>query len=515
MPQTTLDVQSFALDVDAQTELKSGWGTAFAWCYVMLLTAASRIWTFRDPGPADAELFAYIGREWRRGVIPYKQIWDNKPPGIFAVNAFAALSHRQFLVLAAFEFVAIVAAIFVVTRILSELGCDSVVGWIAPLVAASTLTIPFYSAGGNVTEIYVLPFSACCIYAFLRSLRSSSSSAQWLLLSGVCAGMAAIFKPVGLSPLLAISAFSLVDRSRTVRSRIASIILPWSGTILIWGSVEGYFALHGAARQMLDASFLYNLHYGAATHVSIMKSALLVIDRLSTVGPVFGCVLAALLFWLWPGEEDPTAPSVTNAQRRTALLLFLWLAADLCGAMAGGRYYPHYFLPVVLSLVVVTCSSINILIRMISKIRNSMIVIGIVLAPIVLAGLQAEINYYHSAAGNEPQEWVQAATYINDHKSTSDLMFTWQFRPGMYRLANTHTVMRWDSAHYIYDFPAAYQLIGPELMSGLRATPPRFVVYDCSSFDNKADVIRTQMVDLLAAQYRLVYTAGATCVYVR
>jgi hypothetical protein len=195
------------------------------------------------------------------------------------------------------------------------------------------------------------------------------------------------------------------------------------------------------------------------------------------------------------------------------LLLFVWLAADLYGATLGGRYYPHYFLPCLLGLVIVSCIAIDALARMISRIAYFPLVLCVILIPITLAGLKGQIDFYHSASGNPPDEWKQAALFVRDHKAPSDLLFTWEFRPGVYRLADTHTITRWDSAHYINDFPEAYRSIGGELMTELRTSPPRFIVDDCSLPQPKPqDTVRIQFLELLKNDYRLVYRAGGTCV---
>ena len=191
------------------------------------------------------------------------------------------------------------------------------------------------------------------------------------------------------------------------------------------------------------------------------------VDRLSVVGSILGCAIAWFLFWLWPNIRRAIPPFFNTRQRSAALLLFLWLAADLCGARAADKYYAHYFLPSLLSLIVISCLSIDVLAKLISSIKHSQLLIYIVLIPIGIAGLKGQIDYFHSASRNPPDEWKQAGLFIRDHKSPSDVTFTWGFRPGVYRIADSHTLTRWADAHYIDDFPGAYKSIGSELISEL------------------------------------------------
>jgi hypothetical protein len=130
-----------------------------------------------------------------------------------------------------------------------------------------------------------------------------------------------------------------------------------------------------------------------------------------------------------------------------------------------------------------------------------------------IAGVKGQVDSYHSSMRKPPDEWMQAALFIRDHKSPSDTMFTWGFRPKLYRIADSHTVTRWASAHYILDSPDAYNWIGGELMAELRATPPNFVVYDCNDSLAKAgNTVRNQFMEFVSKEYRVVYRTAGVCV---
>src|ERR671939_156488 len=56
-------------------------------CWAVTSTIIGRSYLYWGYPNWDAQLFAYFGFQWRHGHIPYVEIWDNKPPGIFAANA--------------------------------------------------------------------------------------------------------------------------------------------------------------------------------------------------------------------------------------------------------------------------------------------------------------------------------------------------------------------------------------------------------------------------------------------
>ncbi len=488
---------------------------AIFWVYSLLLVAISRMWTAKYPGVADAELFAYIGREWHRGVMPYTQLWDDKPPGILAVNWLAAFSQRQFLALACFEFVAIALALFLLSRIFALLDPKSSIRWIAPFVAASAFAISAYSLGGNYTELYVVPLAALSIYAFLRAWNGIGSGSAWYLLAGVAAGLAAAFKPVGMAPLLASVAFLLLARRRPFAARVTGIALIIAGFIVVWGILEAAFATIGAARMMLDATLIYNLHYGAANHASIANKLLLSVDRLLPVSSVLGCAGAGALLWIYSRLKPEGEALLSTSEADAAALFVLWAGADIAGANAGGRYYPHYFLPALLSLVALACVGLQGILRLSRGIawRPRTVLFCALLLPIGLMGVRGQLDEYHAVSGNPPYPWEQAARYVRAHRQPQDTLFTFEFTPGVYRVSGSHATTRYASAHYIKDFPAAYTNIGGEILAELHDTPPTFVMYSCDLHPlNPADTVRAQFLNFVATGYHTAYRYGDECV---
>jgi hypothetical protein len=354
------------------------------WVYAILLLALTRIWNFSHPINNDGELFAYIGRSWVRGIFPYKQLWDNKPPAIFAVNAFAALFHRQLVVMAVLDFIAFLAALICVNLILAELECGSLSKSISTFIAASIFVIPSYSATGNLTEIYILPFGSLCIYSFLRATRSKEMSPAWLLLAGASAGIAGSFKPPGIAGLLAITAFLLMGIPARTFKTLKDLAFLWTGSVIVWGAIASYFAFHHAFRSMLDASLLYDLRYSIVSQQkhSILMVLVFIADRLAFVECIWGCVAVWFLLWVCPHFSRKCPDYFTFQQRQKAPLLFLWMGADACGAIAGGRYYPHYFLPLLLGMTIVSSISIEVIIKQLSDIRCFKVYLLALLTPI-------------------------------------------------------------------------------------------------------------------------------------
>jgi hypothetical protein len=134
-------------------------------CAVVGFTVVGRSFTWLTPGMTDAQLFAYIGLGWLDGRLPYIDVWDFKPPGIFALNAAVFANFpSSFGALAIVEGFFIVACAFTVYGLLRQWRASRVGAALGTFTFAVTSNLLFYSDQGNLTEIYVLLPATLSVY---------------------------------------------------------------------------------------------------------------------------------------------------------------------------------------------------------------------------------------------------------------------------------------------------------------------------------------------------------------
>jgi hypothetical protein len=87
----------------------------------------------------------------------------------------------------------------------------------------------------------------------------------WVLLAGFCSGAAALFKPVGLSPLLAQMSFVFllwaVGRGVPGQRLLAIGLANSAAALTAWFPFAIYFRRHNALGEFVEASLNYNLYY--------------------------------------------------------------------------------------------------------------------------------------------------------------------------------------------------------------------------------------------------------------
>ena len=142
---------------------------------------------------------------------------------------------------------------------------------------------------------------------------------RWLIVSGVCGALAALFKPTALASTVALSLFLLLDR-RGVRP----LIWLWAPLAAVLGLVWVAFTAVGAGAQLIDAVIAYNIaRFGFQSErvPGAALSATLDMAR-NALGVVWLLALAAI----------PIAWRTSSGR-----LLVLWAVLDVAALFLGGN----------------------------------------------------------------------------------------------------------------------------------------------------------------------------------
>src|SRR5215470_5881520 len=139
--------------------------------FVAASLIVGRGFTALIPGHADAQLFAYIGSEWLAGVIPYVDVWDNKPPGIFATIAMVfAIFPNNFGALAVLEGVWIAICTLSIFTLMRKFGAPWDAAAVATAASAVACNLLYYNEHGVLTEIYVIGPAAISMVFFVKAV---------------------------------------------------------------------------------------------------------------------------------------------------------------------------------------------------------------------------------------------------------------------------------------------------------------------------------------------------------
>ena len=211
----------------------------------------------------DVNCFFTIGRGILHGLMPYRDLYDQKGPLVYFVYALASLiSEKSFLGVFLLEGLFFACFLHLGGRIAETLsGRKEAYGLSVPLLAMLIPVTPAFSHGSSAEEFF-LPVFALGMFLLLRAMHEKRvlRGREGFVL-GLCAAAALWTKYTftGLFLGLALAAllwYCFTGQARRLPRLIGFFLL---GCAALTGLVIGWFALNGALGDLWQAYFVDNL----------------------------------------------------------------------------------------------------------------------------------------------------------------------------------------------------------------------------------------------------------------
>lgn len=239
----------------------------------------------------DSAIFQYFGERMREGQLPYRDLYDHKPPLIFYLNYWGLmLGGGSRWGIWALELVAVGLSALIGFNTLK--GFFGVIpAWVAS--AGFLMNLVFVHEGGNLTEEYALPFQFAAI-GLLLGMERRRKRGWWAFGLGVCIAMASTLKQPLAGPLVAAGALMLWNRlSRRDWRGLLDFLWLGLGFLAVWGAWFVFFTLQGIFPEFWEAAFAYNFALSGITTNQRLDALVEALNFLLGASPFFALGFAA------------------------------------------------------------------------------------------------------------------------------------------------------------------------------------------------------------------------------
>jgi hypothetical protein len=255
---------------------------------------------------------------------------STKPPGISVL--FNLLFHtfgRSMAVIHAAHLLIMIAAGFLLVELAISL-------WGLPAAVPSAMLYWMFSNSWNLPhEIIGLNVESPAIVFTLVALVLAwkwPRSIRWLFVSGLCVGIATVFRQSIGALVLPIAAVTFFDRERRAPRLIAIL----AGMLIPWIPVVAVYASHGALGWAWDSWVRYPMTYASDLGIVGFLDALYLNTTEFSLASAVPLAMAAGGMWiLWKERQTPR------------FKFLLWLAIGSALALSSGsRFFGHYWIQV-------------------------------------------------------------------------------------------------------------------------------------------------------------------------
>jgi hypothetical protein len=277
---------------------------------------------------ADSFVLLVLGKNVARGLVPYKDLWEMKPPGIFWYlgTIFSTLPMAMWSVRIV-DYLVYVAAGFVFYHLCRIAGARRALALIGAACWLYFAHHPRFDLGGIFTEEYMAIFEVCCMAAAATYWRTRRS--VYAMLSGAAAAAALLFKHPGIA--VVVPALLLLSTSLNA--------VLWFGTSFILPIilVVAYFWHRGAFAQFMDCNVWFLIPYGG------YSTGFPLAQRLLNLAQTLWGFLTESPALLGAAALGPLTCAFHPSRFRVAAVT--WVAADFITiALQNKGFYVHNYL---------------------------------------------------------------------------------------------------------------------------------------------------------------------------
>jgi 4-amino-4-deoxy-L-arabinose transferase-like glycosyltransferase len=420
-------------------------GAAALLILVVLLRFGTFGHTVLDP---DESVYLLIGQGILKGRIPYVEIWDHKPPGVYYLFAAAlGLFGGSLLAIRLLACAAVWASSVLLVIFSRAAFRTAFVGYIAAIVYAC-FSMTNEGLATN-TEILFTPFViAGMTIVMLTAAETSPGRKSLLFAAGLAFGIALQIKYVVIFETALATAIVFGHLYRTRSSWLEAFtnaIVFAAGGVAPWICAVAVFLWAGAFREYWYANFVANAIHVNNTPWSWQAAALAAEVQLRA-NLLPWCAVVTSVVWLF------TAPTTASGSKRRLIFLLLWLVASALGVCVTRRFYPHYSLQMLPALALITGFIAWQLVESIAasgwrhRVAPLLLMLLPGLVPIVADPLRESAQSALSLVRTRSlplDEPARVARYLNERIDRESYLYVADYQPVLYYLVNARRPTRY------------------------------------------------------------------------
>ncbi|MEE9296370.1 MAG: glycosyltransferase family 39 protein [Phycisphaerae bacterium] len=494
----------------------------------------------------DSVLFAYYGKRMVAGQQLYVDLWDNKPPGIFWIDAaglwLAQGYYAGIVVVCSLATLGSATLFFLTARRLYSLNVAAV----GTVLAALYINLYYYHVGSNRPSTFYVFFELLTLLLYCRAFDRGRSAPLHLFLGGASAVGAICFRQTVFAVPAAIvvhQLYLLVTRRRSFaevvgvfRPMAAGAVVALLAVIgLLWWTSDPGAAWHGAVVSNLGyvteskQSRIAPQLYGWRDHEEVLALPLIL-------------AAAAVIHGLVTRVKNPQSPipnpqsSIVNRQSAPVagplaifVLLVAWLPIATYLALIGPHRAYHYYGIALPPLLMLATHGVWLLMRRDDESRAPrfyviLAVLWFIHMSVPVARLQvhsAMAAYNRRFDDRYVDRWGLTVDAILEHTDPQDTLFSIRYQPWVFWRTNRPLAHPYILETMIDQWQERSQPFVDEVIGDLKAAPPKAIIASRADVrnmeqpDEKAKVTFRDLGAWLRGHYTLVNPQQGDDVWIR
>ncbi len=486
----------------------------------------------------DATLFAYYGKRMLAGQRLYVDLWDNKPPGIFWIDAISLfISGGKFWGIALVTTSAVAGTVvlfFLTARRLFGLPTAA----IGTVMASLYVNFYHYHVGANRPSTFYVFCEIAVLYCYCRAFDGWNSShradgvqplfgerysarASWLFAAGVMAACAIGFRQTSISVAAAIvvhQAYLVATRVQRPAAMLRVAGLCTAGGVATALVVVVVLAATSDLKLAWHGAVASNLGYVTHSKQSNLfpREIFQLRDHVRWLGLPVILAVASVIYrigWrVYMGKSDAVNRRLGGPPNVFALLV-AWFPIAFYLALIGPHRAHHYYGIALAPLVMLATHGVWLLMRKDERVRVPRYSVVLAVLWFVYMAVPAGSEQFRNAMrakferfdDRSVDRWADTTAAILEHTSPTDQVHAMRYLPAVFWRTNRPQAQRYLLNTIIDQWHEASQPYVDEVIMSLKTDPPAAIIASKSDLRNmenpKMPITYRDLADWLRENY--------------
>ena len=241
---------------------------------LMFTSKCSFLYKFNDW--VDANAFFTVGKSMFNGVIPYKDLFEQKGPILYFIYGVGYLiSNKSFLGVFVLEVFSFSVFLYFAHKIFKMFLEEKYSILLLPILGFLITTFFAFVHGGSCEE-FCLPFYAITIYYYFKHFKVRPLTNFEIVINGIMAGIIMLMKYTSLGLWMGFGLVLFIEKvkDKKIGESIKFCLLFLLGMAIPFIITLIYFGINNGIKEFIDSYYIFNMFiYPSAVTMDTLKEA--------------------------------------------------------------------------------------------------------------------------------------------------------------------------------------------------------------------------------------------------
>lgn len=309
--------------------------------FVTLMSKNSFLFKFNDWW--DANAFMTVGKGVLKGVVPYRDLFEQKGPYLYFIYAFSALiSRKTFIGVYFLELIAMFINLVFIRKIIKLFYKDEKYTFLGMIIYCFSSFFVFTFGHGGSAEEFSLPLMFISLYHYIRYLKDKNSNSIGklaLLINGIIAGLVFWIKYslLGFWFIFATTMCLMPLFKKNLKKALLNALIFVGGMLLASFPCFLYFAINKAIGDLFNIYLLVNITSYASKNSIFLKIWKMIYILLGNICGNIPYLVLILIPLICLYKKD-----IIKGKKSAKIWLTIAFLFTGVGAFIGGTSYFYY-----------------------------------------------------------------------------------------------------------------------------------------------------------------------------